>query len=175
LIIGTVTTSAFAGPIVYNINFTGGPPLPTSGSFTYDDTGREFFNFLVSWSGQTYDLTAAANAPFFVGNPCGGLAGAAASFSAMVGNYAGGVGVGWIAGNNPSVPRSYFGVVAGPNPPALAFSVNGAPVGDAESAVGGWLMIAAVPEPSPVLMTLIAGAFLARKWPNGLGPRAWWL
>jgi hypothetical protein len=27
-----------AAPITYNLTFTGGPPLPTAGSFTYDSS-----------------------------------------------------------------------------------------------------------------------------------------
>jgi hypothetical protein len=116
LLIGIVATSVFAGPITYKINFTGALlPLPTSGSFTYDDTSAAFSGFGVSWSGQTYDLTAEANAPFIIGDPCSGLAGAAATFAALNGNCGGVV---WLAGNNPPT-RTYFGVSAGLNPPAV--------------------------------------------------------
>jgi hypothetical protein len=54
-----------ANPINYVINFTTNPGglAPTSGFFTYDSTTAMFSNFLVSWHGATFDLTASANAP----------------------------------------------------------------------------------------------------------------
>jgi hypothetical protein len=78
---------AGATPTDYTINFNLMYTSPgidgPSGSFVYDpDVG--FSNFLVSWDGYNFDLTAAANAPF-VGSapgPCDptGLANAASSF-----------------------------------------------------------------------------------------------
>ena len=49
----------------YVINFTttSGSPTPASGSFTYDSSNPLFSNFLVTWNGLTFDLTALANAP----------------------------------------------------------------------------------------------------------------
>jgi PEP-CTERM motif-containing protein len=61
----------------YAITFTLDPgytPLPTSGSFTYDSTNPQFSNFLVSWAGVTFDLTADANAPAVTGSGCTGEA-----------------------------------------------------------------------------------------------------
>jgi hypothetical protein len=74
---------ATAGPVTYTITFLdGGPPVPTSGEFTYDPAAG-FSNFLVSWDGVTFDLTAAANAPD-VTSPCAGESSSAAtSFGLM--------------------------------------------------------------------------------------------
>jgi len=54
----------------YTINFTQiamGGVAPTSGSFTYVP-GTGFSNFVVVWSGLTFDLTSSANAPQVFGN-----------------------------------------------------------------------------------------------------------
>lgn len=45
-----------------------GGTAPSAGSFTYD--GSTFTNFTVTWEGLTFDLTAAANAPFIDGEGC---------------------------------------------------------------------------------------------------------
>ena len=76
--------SAWAGS--YTINFT---PLPTSGAFaptsgTFDyDPASGFSNFLVTWDGGQFDLTASANSP--AGSGCGGTYNAALSFALIEG------------------------------------------------------------------------------------------
>jgi len=76
-----------AGAINYTINFVGESDLLPTGSFTYDAAAPLFTNFIVSWDGLTFDLTASANAPNDVGagGPAclGGLAGPAAGFAWM--------------------------------------------------------------------------------------------
>lgn len=68
LIVLFVSGTAFFAPVagaatMYTIDFSGGSPNPTSGSFTYDpSTG--FSNFIVVWEGVSVDLTANANAPY---------------------------------------------------------------------------------------------------------------
>jgi hypothetical protein len=73
----------------YTINFTGGPLLPTAGSFTYDPDTPNFTNFLVTWDGVPFDLTSAANDPIIGigGNPpcIGAATGAAATFLLLSG------------------------------------------------------------------------------------------
>jgi hypothetical protein len=54
---------AFSVPIHYEISFTGGPTIPTSGSFDYDPAIPTFSNFVVISQGITFDLTAEANSP----------------------------------------------------------------------------------------------------------------
>src|SRR5215471_9359283 len=65
-----------SGATNYAINFTtsSGSPAPLSGSFTYDSTTAVFTNFLVTWNGHTYDLTAAANHVTLGGSGCAGEA-----------------------------------------------------------------------------------------------------
>src|ERR1035438_3957196 len=66
LFIGLVgaVSSATAGTITYNINFTTtGGLAPLSGTFTYDLTLNTFTNFLVTWDGTTFDLRSEANSP----------------------------------------------------------------------------------------------------------------
>jgi hypothetical protein len=171
LVIEMVAANAFAGSVLYNINFSGTSMLPTSGSFIYDATTETFSDFLITWEGQTYDLTAAANDPYIYADPCAGLAGGAASFAALSGNCeAQAGGVAWIAGNQlydePFAPASnYFGITTDAPPlPSLAFTVNGTPIAEVETNVSGGLTIIAVPEPSTVLLVLIAaGVFVGRR------------
>ena len=67
LLSGLAVLPAMAGPVLYDINFLqGGQPiagLPTaSGHFTYDGSVVQgFSNFLVTWSGVTFDFTSSAN------------------------------------------------------------------------------------------------------------------
>jgi hypothetical protein len=49
--------------IIYTLNFSGGSPTPTSGSFTYDATEGLFTSFNVSWDGVSFDLLPSANGP----------------------------------------------------------------------------------------------------------------
>lgn len=67
----TITTFTISFPT------TVGAPSPVSGSFTFDSTIPQFSNFLVSWDGVTFDLTAAANAPLTppLGSPSTGCTG----------------------------------------------------------------------------------------------------
>jgi hypothetical protein len=68
LIIAAFSMSASADTITnYTINFTtANGPAPLSGSFTYNSTIPLFTNFLVTWNGGIYDLTAEANNPTLV-------------------------------------------------------------------------------------------------------------
>ena len=63
LIIGTFSACLHAGPVQYNVAFSGGSPNPTAGSFTYDAITTQFSSFLVGWHGATFDLTISANSP----------------------------------------------------------------------------------------------------------------
>ena len=47
----------------YTIHFTGTGTLPSSGSFTYDETNPHFSSFLVTWDSLSFDLTSIANSP----------------------------------------------------------------------------------------------------------------
>src|ERR1039457_3718761 len=76
LFLCSVPFSAWADTITeYTINFTTTSGVaPPSGSFTYDSTVQSFANFLVSWGGITFDLTAAADSPILFGTGCTGEA-----------------------------------------------------------------------------------------------------
>ncbi len=57
----------------YKINFTAATgTAPVTVSFTYDSTTPLFTNFLVTWNGNTYNLTAEANSPTLGGSGFGG-------------------------------------------------------------------------------------------------------
>ncbi|MDY0746903.1 hypothetical protein SNE35_20490 [Paucibacter sp. R3-3] len=67
----TLPSPATAAMELYSIAFNGVGTMPASGTFLYDTTHASFASFTVSWAGQSFDLTAAANAPA-VGSACGG-------------------------------------------------------------------------------------------------------
>jgi hypothetical protein len=94
LVIAFCAPPAHAASLTYDINFTcaASTPsclLPTSGTFTYDNSADTFTNFVIVWDGSTINLASAANAGplgFYSGgtNPClGSSTGAAASFLVM--------------------------------------------------------------------------------------------
>jgi hypothetical protein len=63
-------TFAFLGAtsaLADTISFTGTGLLPTSGSFTYDNTTTQFTSFQVVWDGITFDLLSSANSPQIIG------------------------------------------------------------------------------------------------------------
>jgi hypothetical protein len=77
IIVAAFSAAAHADTITnYTIDFTttSGSPTPLSGSFTFDLTTPLFTNFLVTWNGNTYNLTAEANSPTTGGSGCTGEA-----------------------------------------------------------------------------------------------------
>ena len=80
------STVASAGPILYNLTFTGGSTTPT-GSFTYDSSVavNPFASFNVNAGGVAFNLTGPANA--FTGNSsvgaCKSAQSAAGFFNAL--------------------------------------------------------------------------------------------
>src|ERR1700690_588345 len=59
---GVIAPNAHADTLTtYTINYTGGPPIPTSGSFTYDSTTPGFSNFHVIFDGRDFDFSTIAN------------------------------------------------------------------------------------------------------------------
>ena len=91
LFLALATPHAHADNVVtYDINFTctSGPTciLPTSGTFSYDETDHTFTNFVVVWDGSTINLAGVANAgPIVQGSdPClGSATGGAATYLLM--------------------------------------------------------------------------------------------
>jgi len=68
-----------AEPISYLMTFTvtTGSPAPPPATFSYDSAkplNSRFSNFIVTWAGQSYDLTSAANSPSFQGSVASNLA-----------------------------------------------------------------------------------------------------
>ncbi len=74
LLLALATLPAAASSSYYTIAFslTSSAPLPTSGGFFYDASTSTFSSFDVSWDGDSFDLTAGANAaPFYTTtDPC---------------------------------------------------------------------------------------------------------
>lgn len=112
-----VALPAYADTVTtYTINFTttasfSGTPSPT-GSFTYDSTNPLFSNFLVTWDGVTYDLTASANGPTLHGSGCTGES-ATAGFGFGIMSQAltgcgGPVSYGWQAANSTQNNENNF-------------------------------------------------------------------
>lgn len=61
-------TALRAGDITYNINFSGGSPTPTSGTFTYDTTANDFTSFNVTFDGVNFNFLPSANGPVTQGS-----------------------------------------------------------------------------------------------------------
>jgi hypothetical protein len=101
-------------PVHYTINFTGGPPTPTSGSFDYDPTTQVITNFVVVIEGASFNLTSAANSPGIVfTNVCNpGFTGAAATFGLLAGCAGSGT-PGWFVSLETSPNQSLFNFEAG--------------------------------------------------------------
>jgi hypothetical protein len=154
----------------YTINFTGGSPKPTAGSFTYDETNPQFSSFFVTWDGLTFDLTSSANAPG-TSPPLpaciGGTLDAEASFDALSSDCSGEQS--WSAGTSGGSPVFNFFVDAPPNNP---FEIHGnlsGFTGPDAGASGGLTIspvVAPVPEPTSTILlatVLAMASFLARK------------
>ena len=159
-LVGAFST-ANAAPISYDINFTGGSPNPTSGSFTYDDAAPAFSNFFVSWNSITYDLTTLANSPFLQG-ACNTVAPDARDFFAILSGGCGGGSRAWQANSTQDPTIFLMGVFANPGGDVAALAT-------APTAVGiftaGEFTITATPEPSgAAFMLLGAGALAATRF-----------
>lgn len=165
-------TSAYASPITYDITFSGGPILPTSGSFVYDGSlplSSRFSDFSVVWDGISFDLTSAANAPF--SQNCG-PADAAQSFKLLSGGTVcplvnGSPPVtGW--GVTAAFGSAFFDFVSVTSPFAGEFVIRNVvgPTGlqDRANADGSFSIsprdTTAIPEPSSVVL-VATGVFLA--------------
>lgn len=159
-------TAIQATPVAYNINFimNVGIVAPTSGMFTYDAAVPNFTNFIVQWNGNSYDLTSAANNPFFLGGSpscLSGATGAAASFGLLSQTLCPADSTDWVGSmaSSPSASQFYFR-----HADAGGFmQVQGAGPGGADAlSQGTWTITSAgIPEPSTFVLTAVAGALLA--------------
>jgi len=175
--ISVLLVAAFGAPTAkpdvmttYDINFTGNGILPTAGSFTYDSTTPSFSDFMVTWDGTTFNLTASANLPLITPTvSCISATGAAASFALLDGAC------------NPAPPNyttQWFGAYDTVTDD-LNFSFNttnfvSPPFSDlflegfggtgllTDFGTGSWT-ISAVPEPSALIPVTLLCAFVLRK------------
>ncbi len=162
-----------AAAIKYTITFTGGTPLPTSGSFKYDATSFTFTDFTVDWSGYTFDLTVAASFPYI--NPGAGVSaclsgatGAEATFlvlSSSPGSECRGIESGWHALVSPEWSGFLFSTVWADGSWMRVPPVAYVPDLETFPGSGGWSIAeeSAVPEPSTFIQITLAGVLLARK------------
>lgn len=81
LVAGVFSLPAFADPVTYQIDFTGGSVMNStpSGSFVYGPNVG-FSDFLVHWDGVTFDFTSSANAPELATDPATGCDSAASDY-----------------------------------------------------------------------------------------------
>ena len=148
----TIAFSPNALSGIYNPNI-----LPTIGAFTYDASlsSDPFSDFTVTWNGETFDMTATANAPQVSGSPAciNGATGGAAAFLLLT-NCSD---AGWWAGKNSGgtvydfafyEPGSggSWSVAWGP-----ASLPNGTYYGESRGAFG----VQETPEPSPAAFILL--------------------
>jgi PEP-CTERM motif len=160
------TATSTAAPILYSINFSGGPTLPSAGSFFYDSGTRQFSSFGVVWNGLNLDLTSSANSPVI-----DGACASAAPDSEDYFNYLSGSGcasTSWLVVGQQSLPPSdlfRLGVLA---PLGSAYAQTFGPgSGTAGLLAGGSFTIRAmppgtVPEPTSLGLALV-----------GIGALAW--
>jgi hypothetical protein len=147
----------------YIISFTTelGAPPPVSGSFTYDSTNPQFTNFLVTWDGVTFDLTASANSPSILalGTGCTGEA-STPSYGFMIlskslscgGDIKQFLGYVWRAraGFTPVFTFEAFNAIMGVDDISGASGIITTPV---QAAAGEWsIQPSAAPEPSSIIL-----------------------
>ena len=171
---------SFAAPNVhadtvtnYTINFTGGSPLPTSGSFTYDSTVPAFSNFIVVWDGLTFNLTSSANNPTVVPPLPGCIpagTGPAESFALLSGcasgTWAAPPGLGTFAIGIPPIGSCC------PSPPQFSIFSSVGPSFSNDFGSGSYSIAAvATPEPSSLAL-MLSGVGLVfgmrKRWASGL-------
>jgi hypothetical protein len=165
LFVAVCVPIAAAGTIHYTITFSGGPMLPTAGSFNYDPDSPHFTDFVVQWDNYTFDLTESANAPFtsdyYEADPWfQGTTGAAASFlmlSECSSSPCNGWTVSWSGGRNPNYWGGWFEFKA-VGPESQIFQVwydwnQGVTYGQLDGASGSWSINSqVVPEPSLLIL-----------------------
>lgn len=151
----------------YTINFTTASGIaPTSGSFSYDSTTPLFSNFVVIWDGQTFDLSASANAPFagtapYAGptNCTGEAATAAYAFAIMSQNVTGcSAQYYW---NINSLGGSFVFVVVPSANPSHADEIGSSTTNPTiQLAAGDWTISTVVATPEPATLVMLAGGLL---------------
>lgn len=157
--------SATAAPVAYNMSFTSVFSLPITGSFNFDSTTQSFSAFVVSFNGDTIDLTLAANTPT-IANACATPATDTADyFSYLLGTAPTACGSqSWIAFN-----------LAGTLPPQYRFRLGNfdarATTDHAGSGSGGLIdsgtfttAVAQAPVPEPSSFALMAAGVALLSW-----------
>jgi hypothetical protein len=158
-----VAATATAGPIPYNINFSGGSPNPTAGSFIYDADSPLFTSFIVIWQGISFDLTSSANNAFSFG-ACHTVGNDAADAFAYLSNPtcgSGAVNDGWTAFQGIAVGFDSFQFYRGSGGDFVRFSGQTPSSQLVSILTTGTFSITATPEPSSMALLLSGGALFA--------------
>jgi hypothetical protein len=149
----------------YDINFSGGSPNPTSGSFTWDSTIDQFTAFAVTFESTPFNLLSAANSPGNV-QGCGTQAGtnnsipgsALDSFDMMTnpgGACGSGTTSGWLVDNGfLFFAHSTSGPCSGVCSMGIDDSASGPPI------TSGTFSASVAPEPDTLTSTIGGGALL---------------
>jgi hypothetical protein len=168
-----------AGPVTYDISFTGTGLLPTAASFTYDPNTATFTAFSVTWDGLLFDLTSSANAPRRTSpDPAciSPLTGGAASFALLSGACsppASGFTTDWTAGidsNPPASTDAFFNFFDGNNQGVddhiQVTTLMTIQSGSSTFTAGEWSITAAssTPEPADLTLTLLGALVLAGRY-----------
>jgi hypothetical protein len=175
LFLSLIAFSTANASSLYEINFSGATPLPTSGSFVYNPVTSTFSNFTVTWDGLTFDLTTPANTPTIsVAAPtCVGTGSGGSQTFAMLSGACDGVSneaTTWIAQDSSGISSFEIDTqltISNPNGfvnDTLYIAADSSGQGSGGNPVGSFT-ITAVPEPSAAGLLMIGLALIAvRSW-----------
>jgi hypothetical protein len=178
LVMSTMASGAFAFPVLYTLSFTATTgPAPTAGSFNYDAAApfaSRFTNFNVVWENAIFDLTAAANTnEQFVGTDCGTTASSQSVFTILSGQSvcANPALIAWDGGRPGGIVTFDFRnqELSGSGPPKASIAINASTPFSEGPDASGTFSISSAPEPSTLVLSLLAGAYMLRR---RVAPRA---
>ncbi|MBS1828876.1 MAG: PEP-CTERM sorting domain-containing protein [Acidobacteria bacterium] len=162
---------ANAAPLLYNIQFTAtSGAAPTSGSFRYDPDVPVFSDFIVVWTGDTFNMTASANNPIATGACDTPGNGAADTFDFLLNQNCGNgqFSNGWSASRNTLGAAIQFGRSDDNIPPVDRFLIFADAGGGSSASSRGTFSIslaeAPVPEPATLSLLTASAALVAARF-----------
>lgn len=155
----------------YTITFTGTAPIPTVGSFEYDNTTQTFNYLTVVWDGVRLDLTSVANNPYigYGGPTCIGSATRAQASLALLTACGSPPELVWTASGSVTSFTVFEFYIDYPVSPSLSADGHGVMeiypssppfVSEAAAAQGSFTSSVVTPEPSSVALMITGMGFL---------------